>query len=34
MRNVIEMNGLEHLNGIATVLVALMFPVMTIAGLL
>ena len=34
MRNVINMNGLENLSGIATVFVALMFPVMTIAGLL
>ena len=34
MRNVINMNGLEQLGFVATVLVALMLPVMTLAGLL
>ncbi len=34
MRNVINMNRLEQLGFLGTVLVALMFPVMTVAGLL
>lgn len=34
MRSVISLNGLEYLTGYATALVALMLPVMTVAGLL
>lgn len=34
MRHFVNMSRLEHLGFVATVLAALMFPVMTIAGLL